>query len=818
MKFHGKEKADTLNQAKKGRVDIVLTTFETTREYLDDLNRVSWQMVVVDECHKIKENNSAITQTLKSLKCLKRIGLTGTALQNKYEELWCVLDWANPGCLGSLELFKRDFSRPMVRGFRQDATTNELSTARKKQNEFNTLKQLWMIRRTKAGEIGDKLPAKSDQVIFCGLSAFQREVFRFLLALPQVKAVFTSLEMCPCGKKRPRHKCCEKPEEGKANPQLMLLQLIHVFLKAANHAALLLPQNTSSAVQAELGQEICRGCVRQFPELEDYNFLNLSNLRYSGKMEVLAGLLSVLESERSKVLLFSYSTSLLTILETFIESKGYSYCRLDGNTRIGARQEMVNKFNNDPGTFLFLLSTKAGGLGLNITGANTVIIFDPNWNPSHDMQAQDRAYRLGQTRDVKVFRLISAGCIEEMVYLRQVYKQQQAANCMDDCKAKRLFKGVQGDKNRKGEIFGIENLFKLTSSVKRSCLTEDIEKRHSNIENKILKKSKALTVESYELSDHDTGTEKMSADPFQIGLEEDLDLTLRGDGGGGVVYSHRNDQLVGGSKEEEIISKLAMRSAGTTDGSKIANEINYDLVLPDEYCDEGPGDLVHPSRRLDGNNETTPVQKKEKYLENLGSELGLDKKETERRILEMSMSERLDMIRMMTKAGKKSEVREVKEKGYKSSSNPLEQSNREIREGRDKTGVPCGEKTRSAQKRLLISVDEANSSPQKSLEPSGFSSEYYQSSKQRPLKPAPEGIYFKKRKREFERNDIKNYDEGEDKYVLKQSAAKSELDEMFPESKFEVPESKLKLSYSSKSQVTKKKYEIVEETLEDIFG
>ena len=434
-------------------------------------------------------------------------------------------------------------------------------------------------------------------------------------------------------------------------------------------------------------------------------------------------------------MLFSYSTTLLTILETFIESKGYSYCRLDGNTRVGARQEMVNKFNNDPGTFLFLLSTKAGGLGLNITGANT----------------------------------------EEIIYLRQVYKKQQAANCIDDCKAKRLFKGVQGDKNRKGEIFGIENLFKLTSSVKRSCLTEDIEKRHSNIENKILKKSKALTVESYELSDHDKETEEMSADPFQIGLEEDLDLTLGGDGGGGVVYSHRNDQLVGGSKEEEIISKLAMRSAGTTDGSKIANEINYDLVLPEEDCDEDPGDLVHPSRGHDGDNETTPVEKKEKYLEDLGRELGLDKKETERRILKMSMSERLDMIRMMirkTKAARKSEIREVKEKGYKSSSNPSEQSNRETREG---------EETRSAQKRLLISVDEANSSPQKSLEPSSFSSK--QSSKQRPLKPAPEGIYFKKRKREFERKEIENSDDGKEKFVLMQSAAKSELDEMFPESK-----------------------------------
>ena len=161
------------------------------------------------------------------------------------------------------------------------------------------------------------------------------------------------------------------------------------------------------------------------------------------------------------------------------------------------------------------------------------------------------------------------------------------------------------------------------------------------------------------------------------------------------------------------------------------------------------------------------------------------------------------MIRMMirkTKAARKSEIREVKEKGYKSSSNPSEQSNRETREG---------EETRLAQKRLLISVDDANSSPQKSLEPSSFSSK--QSSKQRPLKPAPEGIYFKKRKREFERKEIENSDDGKEKFVLMQSAAKSELDEMFPESK-------LKLNYSSRSPVSKKKYKIVEETLEDIFG
>ena len=110
-------------------------------------------------------------------------------------------------------------------------------------------------------------------------------------------------------------------------------------------------------------------------------------------MQVLADLLATLSESRSKVLIFSYSTRLLTILETFLQAQGYSYSRLDGKTPTHLRNKMVKDYNTDPDIFAFLISTKAGGLGLNITGADTVIIYDPNWNPSHDLQAQDRAYR-----------------------------------------------------------------------------------------------------------------------------------------------------------------------------------------------------------------------------------------------------------------------------------------------------------------------------------------------------------------------------------------------------------------------------------------
>jgi hypothetical protein len=125
---------------------------------------------------------------------------------------------------------------------------------------------------------------------------------------------------------------------------------------------------------------------------------------------------------------------------------------------------MVDEFNSNPSAFVFLISTKAGGLGLNITSANKVVIVDPNWNPAYDLQAQDRAYRLGQTRDVEVFRLISAGTIEEIVYARQIYKQQQANIGYNASVERRYFKGVQDQKDLKGEIFGLANLFAPTNS------------------------------------------------------------------------------------------------------------------------------------------------------------------------------------------------------------------------------------------------------------------------------------------------------------------------------------------------------------------
>jgi len=163
----------------------------------------------------------------------------------------------------------------------------------------------------------------------------------------------------------------------------------------------------------------------------------------------------------NKVLIFTKSIKLLTMLAFHLKSKSYGFLQLDGSVPMAARMPMIDEFHENPDVFIFLISTLAGGTGLNLTGANKVVIFDPNWNPAHDLQAMDRAYRFGQTRDVAVFRLLGAGSVEELIYARQLYKQQQMTIGYDASIQTRYFEGVQNDKTRQGELFGIKNIFKL---------------------------------------------------------------------------------------------------------------------------------------------------------------------------------------------------------------------------------------------------------------------------------------------------------------------------------------------------------------------
>uniref|UniRef100_A0A8C5U7E4 ER6L2 protein n=1 Tax=Malurus cyaneus samueli TaxID=2593467 RepID=A0A8C5U7E4_9PASS len=472
--LHGSKKDDSMSRIKQGKFEVALTTYETLRLYLDEFNSIEWSAVIVDEAHRIKNPKAQVTQTMKSLKCGVRIGLTGTILQNNMKELWCVMDWAVPGLLGSRVHFKKKFSDPVEHGQRHTATKRELATGRKAMVKLARKMSGWFLRRTKA-LISDQLPKKEDRIVFCSLTEFQKAVYQAVLETDDVTLVLRAGEPCSCNSGRKRKNCCYKVNSHGETIKSLRFSYLMILQKVANHAALLQTDNTSKLQEAHI-KRVCSQIFSSFPDFvqlsKDAAFETISDPKYSGKMKVLQQLLNHFRKNKDKVLLFSYSTKLLDVLEQYCMASGLDYRRLDGNTKSEDRIRIVREFNSIQEINICLVSTMAGGLGLNFVGANVVILFDPTWNPANDLQAIDRAYRIGQYRAVKVFRLISLGTVEEMMYLRQVYKQQLHCAVIGTENARRYFEAVQGSKEHQGELFGIHNLFKLRTHG--SCLTKDI--------------------------------------------------------------------------------------------------------------------------------------------------------------------------------------------------------------------------------------------------------------------------------------------------------------------------------------------------------
>lgn len=278
----------------------------------------------------------------------------------------------------------------------------------------------------------------------------------------------------------------------------------------------------------------------------------------------------------------------------------------------------MDDFNSNPSAFVFLISTKAGGLGLNITSANKVVIVDPNWNPAYDLQAQDRAYRLGQTRDVEVFRLISAGTIEEVVYARQVYKQQQANIGYNASVERRYFKGVQDQKEMKGEIFGLANLFAPTSD---EIKLRDIFNKTNIAESRAGVEIAGLSLEASHDDDDDDDSHEDEKAISQLAAEIcDEPGTKRkraGEGkrqpdgvmailaGAGVKYTHKNAEVIGTSKVETRISSRAQRAGGATwdrERAFMQSQASQDDM------DEAPS---HPHMRTTGSDDDDDMPKQQ---------------------------------------------------------------------------------------------------------------------------------------------------------------------------------------------------------------
>lgn len=261
------------------------------------------------------------------------------------------------------------FSIPIKLGGYANATNIQVNTAYKCACVLRDLISPYMLRRIKQ-DVANDLPKKDEQVLFCKLTPIQRDIYERFIKSEEVASIL----------------------DGRRH----VLSGIDFLRKVCNHPDLV--NDETEIVQ------------------------NYGSIEKSGKMIVVSALLKMWKKEKHKVLLFSQSRQMLDILNQFVKRSGYSYLRMDGTTNIQTRSSLVDKFNADENIFVFLLTTKVGGLGINLTGANRVIIYDPDWNPSNDIQARERAWRLGQKRSVTIYRLMTSGTIEEKIYHRQIFK------------------------------------------------------------------------------------------------------------------------------------------------------------------------------------------------------------------------------------------------------------------------------------------------------------------------------------------------------------------------------------------------------------
>ncbi|CAN6479483.1 unnamed protein product [Victoria cruziana] len=376
---------DRIVQSESG---LLITTYEQLRLHGEKLLDIEWGYAVLDEGHRIRNPNAEITLVCKQLQTVHRIIMTGAPIQNKLTELWSLFDFVFPGKLGVLPVFEAQFAVPISVGGYANATPLQVSTAYRCAVVLRDLIMPYLLRRMKA-DVNAQLPKKTEHVLFCSLTADQRSTYRAFLASSEVEQIL----------------------DGGRNS----LYGIDVMRKICNHPDLLEREHSASH--------------------PDYG-----NPERSGKMKVISQVLKLWSDQNHRVLLFTQTQQMLDILENFLILKGYAYRRMDGLTPVKQRMALIDEFNNSSDVFIFILTTKVGGLGTNLTGADRVIIFDPDWNPSTDMQARERAWRIGQKRDVTIYRLITRGTIEEKIYHRQIYKHFLTNKILKNPQQRRFFK------------------------------------------------------------------------------------------------------------------------------------------------------------------------------------------------------------------------------------------------------------------------------------------------------------------------------------------------------------------------------------------
>jgi DNA excision repair protein ERCC-6 len=345
---------------------IVITTYATLRNLRNIILPNKWAYVFLDEGHQIKNPDAAITLTCKQLRTHHRILLTGSPIQNHLKELWSLFDFIFPGKLGTLPLFEEEFCTPILQGGYTHASAAQVERGFKCAVLLKNLISPHILRRTKA-DVKIDIPGKTERVLFCSLTSLQRALYQQYLSSKDVTSILTN----------------------SFESRNVAFKAISHLRKICNHPNLIIPllrkmDQTSLKMRTTGLHEEEENFGADDSENDDYaEFANEDpsiTLQKSGKLKVLHQILHVWKREGHRVLLFSQTRIMLNIIERYVESQDFSYLRMDGTTPIKSRAALMDEFNREKSIFIFLLTTRTGGLGVNLTGADRVIIFDPDWN------------------------------------------------------------------------------------------------------------------------------------------------------------------------------------------------------------------------------------------------------------------------------------------------------------------------------------------------------------------------------------------------------------------------------------------------------
>ncbi|XP_066140438.1 lymphoid-specific helicase-like [Euwallacea fornicatus] len=409
---------------------VVLGTYQLLSVEFKALLRQRWRYIIVDEAQRIKNHESQLSIALRKLRSENRILLTGTPLQNNLTELWSMLNFIVPNFFVEMETFTELLTRE---DFEDEEKLIQEEESNNIVSKLQTVLKPFMLRRMKKDVLIEMVP-KKEVTVFCPMTDIQIKLYDFVIER-NLSALLQKPdeETWNLDEPRPKRKCTRNNDftyfdniTDKKFLKLVDSGNLDLFIKTANATSIAkeIPKDVIIRLTMAAPMMMFRKIINH-PYLVNFPLdpnsptkqllVNEELVTSSGKMMVLDAILPELKKRGHKVLLFSQFTMLLDLLEDYLLMRNHNYRRLDGSQDIDIRTESIHDFNNNPDIFIFLISTKAGGVGLNLMGADTVIFYDRFWNPQVDLQAQDRCHRIGQTKPVVVYTLTAKNTVDDHI-------------------------------------------------------------------------------------------------------------------------------------------------------------------------------------------------------------------------------------------------------------------------------------------------------------------------------------------------------------------------------------------------------------------